>query len=72
MRVKDAVRVTSVVQRLKVGERFTDSDGDWEVTKPSESFNDDAITLHLKRFPDGKQSRSYVYDRDVQVKMIRK
>ena len=72
MRVADAVRATSVVQRLKVGEKFTDSDGDWEVVRPTEVMNDDAVKVWVKPFPSHKntRARAYVYDHSAQVKMI--
>lgn len=73
MRVADAVRQTSIVRRLKVNETFTDTDGlDWIVTRAPKVLNDDAVTIWLRRYPDGVRSREYVYDHDAQVKMLRK
>lgn len=72
MRVADAVRVTSIVRRLKVGETFTDNDGDWEVVGAPEVVNGDAVSIRLRRYPDGKQNRKYMYDYNAQVKMLRK
>ena len=74
MRVADAVRVTSIVRRLKVGEKFTDADGDWIVTRSPEVLNDDAVIVYVLPYPtkEGQRSRGYIYDYNAQVKMLRK
>lgn len=74
MRVADAVRVTSVVQRLRVGDKFTEADGDWEVTRETEDINHHAVKVWVKPYPsvDGQRSRSYAYDRGHRVTLIRK
>lgn len=73
MRVADAVRETSVVHRLKIGERFIDSDGEWEVTRSPEVDGDDVI-VYCKPFParGRKRSTAYKYRKGAQVKMLRK
>lgn len=71
MRVADAVRATSVVQRLKEGEKFTDAEGNWVVSRPVEDQGD-TVTVYVK--PVGKpkaRSRGYKYPRSAQVKMLR-
>ena len=72
MRVKDDVRVTSVVQRLKVGERFTDADGDWEVVRPT-VVTGNIVEVFVLPYPSkgNQRIRTYLYDFSFQVKMIR-
>lgn len=72
MRVADSVRVTSVVQRLKESDMFSEADGDWEVTKNSEIVNDHAVKVFVRRLPDGKSSKAYIYDHGHRVTLIRK
>lgn len=74
MRVADAVRATSVPHRLKVGDKFTDVDGNWEVTRTPEFVDDDTVCLYLKPSPahDGARSRAFLYSRNVSVTLIRK
>lgn len=71
MRVADAVRETSIVARLKVGEKFTDGDGDWIVVRSSEIHDNGVVTVFVRAYPDGKRTVKYDYDRDFQVRMIR-
>lgn len=72
MRVADAVRVTSIVRRLRVGEKFTDADGDWEVASPPKVKGDN-VSLYVLPYPfkKGQRRRQYTYGYDAQVKMIR-
>lgn len=70
MRVADAVRQTSVVQRLKVGEAFTDTDGDWEVARQP-AILDDEVVLWLRRYPNGQRANKYFYKLSAQVRLIR-
>ena len=71
MRVADAVRKTSVVQRLRVGETFTDHDGsNWEVTRQPAILKDEVV-LWIRRFPNGVRSAKYTYPLSAQVDMLR-
>jgi hypothetical protein len=75
MRVADAVRETSVVHRLKVGEKFTDSDGDWEVVRKPELLHGGThVKVYIRPYPakEGQRARAYVWHRGSQVKMLRK
>lgn len=75
MRVADAVRKTSGIHRLKVGEKFVDTDGNWEVTRaPEEAENGTQVKVYVKPFPHrkGQRSRGYLWHRGAQVKMLRK
>ncbi|AMB17271.1 hypothetical protein SEA_WEISS13_57 [Mycobacterium phage Weiss13] len=73
MRVADAVRKTSGIHRLKVGEMFTDADGDWEVTREP-VVDGDWVVVYLRPVPfhEGQRARAYRYPLSTQVKMLRK
>jgi hypothetical protein len=71
MRVADSVRVTSFVRRLRVGDKFSDHDGDWEVTRAPEIDNGTYVTVYIKPYPDGSsRSRAYKYHIDSRVNVI--
>ncbi|QNN99717.1 hypothetical protein PBI_ROPE_58 [Mycobacterium phage Rope] len=73
MRVADAVRKTSGIHRLKVGEMFTDEDGNWEVVRKPVVYRD-AVVVYLRPVPfhEGQRARAYRYPLGTQVKMLRK
>jgi hypothetical protein len=74
MRVADAVRATSVPHRLKVGDKFTDADGNWEVVRVPEKMDNNTVCLYLLPFParDHQRARAYLYSRNVSLTLIRK
>lgn len=74
MRVADAIKATSFVRRLRVGDKFSDVDGQWEVVRNPEVINGDGVKIYVLPFPhhDGQRARAYNYDMDARVDMIRK
>lgn len=73
-------RATAFVRMLRVGDKFQDADGKWEVTKePKVRYykgNPTSVTISIRRYPNvlryGRKpvSRRYIYDVDHRVKIV--
>lgn len=71
MRVADALRATSVPHRLRVGDKFSDTDGEWEVAREPKVIKGNGVRLWLKRHPGGVRARAYDFDPNKSVSLIR-
>lgn len=67
-------RATAFVRKLRVGDKFIDADGKWEVTKaPVVKYG---TTVHISLLPIPRRpgvrpySQSYKYDVDYRVKIV--
>ena len=70
MMVSRDARVTAAVRLLRVGDKFTEADGNWEVTRVPEKVDASTVRLYVKPFPNGQRSRAYLYDIDARVDII--
>lgn len=64
-------RSTSNMRRLIEGDKFTEDGEMWEVVGEPETVDTVHVSVPMKRFPHGKASRRYVYNRDHRVKLVR-
>jgi hypothetical protein len=74
MMVSREARTTATVRVLRVGDKFTEADGDWEVVRGPEISEDRTeVTIYVRPFPyyEGQRARGYSYDIDARVNIIR-
>lgn len=73
MKVSADVRVTAFVRKLRLGDRFTDGTGEWEVVRSPEVVNGSSVVVYVLPFPhhDGQRARAYRYEMDARVDIVR-
>lgn len=73
MKVSADVRVTAFVRKLRVGDKFNDGTGDWEVVRSPHVVDGKEVVLYVLPTPshEGQRARAYRYEMDARVNIIR-